>query len=266
MESNLVKGRATANLWLDTLCIPVQSQCHEYRDRCIHDMHKIYREAVAVVVLDPDLQQATRVSKPVEIVARLLCSLWKMRLWTYQEGSIALDLEFSDSEDDNVHKHMNRDIVEFQITRSLRNVCRKFIMSSARWDLENNPESTLDDMLRAVSHRGTSRPDDETICIATLMHLDPAPLLDALPRHRMTMLLQMLPWIPKLALFAYGPRQQAPGSRWAPLKFITPYGIKDPVVCSWRCLTQKAKRAIHYAGGDVNCRQKVWTILCLGEK
>ncbi|ERF75247.1 hypothetical protein EPUS_00039 [Endocarpon pusillum Z07020] len=251
MESNLVKGRATANFWLDTLCIPVQSQFHEYRDRCIHDMHQIYREAVAVVVLDPDLQQATSVSKPVEIVARLLCSVWKTRLWTYQEGSLALDLylagkdcllelsdltsaisEFSDSEDEDVHKHMNRDIVEFQITRSIMIVCRKFIMSFARWDHEKNPESTLDDMLRALSHRGTSRPDDEAICIATFMHLDPAPLLDALPRHRMTMLLQMLPWIPKSALFAYGPRQQTPGFRWAPLTFMTPYGIKNRVVCS----------------------------------
>jgi hypothetical protein len=251
MESNLVNGRATPNFWLDTLCIPVQSQFHEYRDRCIHDMHQIYREAIAVVVLDPDLEQATIVSKPVEIMARLLYSLWKTRLWTFQEGSLALDLylagkdcvlelsdlrnaisEFSDSEDEDVHKHMNRDIVEFQISRSLMNVCRKCIMSSARWDLEKNPERTLDDMLRAVSHRGTSRPDDETICIATFMHLDPAPLLDALPQHRMKMLLQMLPWIPKSALFAYGPRQQTPGFRWAPLTFMTPYGIKDPVVCS----------------------------------
>ena len=250
MHNDLGKGRLTIHFWLDVFCIPVQPQFQKIRDVCIRQMHEIYLTAVGVIVLDPDLQRVTNNSTPVEIVARLLGSLWRTRLWTYQEGSLAIimyipgqncifDLskletvitEFSDAEDEEAPDKTNRDIVEFQVARSLMVACSRTIRRSwARLDLERDSEGALKGMLQAMSHRSTSREDDETICIATFMGMDPTPLLDTLPQYRMTTLLQNLPSIPKSTLFARGPRLQTPGFRWAPLTFMAPYGIRDKQV------------------------------------
>ena len=246
LHTDLGKGRLTVHFWLDVFCIPVQPQFQKLRDICIRQMHEIYLTAVGTLVLDPDLQCITSNSKPIEIVARLLGSIWRTRLWTYQEGSLALNLylpgqecifdlsnlesvitEFSDAEDGEAPDETHRDIVEFQVARSLMDACSRTIRRSwARFDLERDSERALETMLQAISHRSTSRKDDETICIATFMGIDPTPLLDTLPQHRMTTLLQILPSLPKSALFAWGPRLQTPGFRWAPLTFIAPFGVR----------------------------------------
>lgn len=246
-DSNLGNRRVTVDFWLDTLCIPVQPQFQKLRDRCIQKMQKIYLTAFGVVVLEPELQQVASTAKPIEVVARLLCSPWKTRLWTYQEGSLAWGLylagqncifvlrelqsaihEFSDSENGDAPEHIDRDIVEFQVARALMVACGRAILS-LRSDLEGNAEDALDKMLRAISHRSTGREGDETICIATFIGIDPTPLLDTVPQQRMTTLLQILPCIPSSIFFATGPRQQTPGFRWAPLTFLAPHGIGSEV-------------------------------------
>ncbi len=134
----------------------------------------------------------------------------------------------SDSEDNEAPARIDRDIVEYQVARSLTIACRYFINNVwARDAHENIDEYALSFMLRSISLRGTSRSDDETICIATFMGVDPTPLLDTLPQDRMTMLLRNLPCIPKSTLFSYGPRQQTPGFRWAPLTFLAPHGVRN---------------------------------------
>jgi hypothetical protein len=70
MPQKLGKSRVTVEFWLDTLCIPVEPQFQVHRDLYIHQIHKIYLAAAGVLVLDPDLQQLGRSSKPIEIVAR----------------------------------------------------------------------------------------------------------------------------------------------------------------------------------------------------
>jgi Heterokaryon incompatibility protein (HET) len=250
VDPKVLNSHVTIDFWLDTLCIPVQPQHQELRERCIGQMHKIYLTAAGVLVLDPDLQQLTRNSKPVELVGRLVSSFWRTRLWTYQEGALPLFLYFagqdclfelgeteaafpvlSDSEDDENPDRMDRDLVEYQVARSLMTACRDFISPIwTRGNLKDSPAHALWRMLLAISQRGTSRPDDEAICIATFMGIDPTPVVNALPEHRMTTLLQNLPCLPKLILFAWGPRQQKPGFRWAPLSFLAPYGIRQLVI------------------------------------
>jgi hypothetical protein len=248
--------RETHVFWLDTFCIPVQPQFQEHRDRCIGQMHSIYRQALATIVLDPELQQLTSNSKPIEILARLLASLWRTRLWTFQEGAIARDLllpgkncmhslydvksgySVVDDDDDWIEEmglppKNERDLAEYQVARSLMLSCDKTINPiAARFAVKNNSEDALDLILRAMYQRSTGRPDDETICIATFVGADPSPLLDSLPQHRMTKLLQIVPCIPRSVLFTWGPRQKTAGFRWAPLTFLAPHGIRDPVLCS----------------------------------
>jgi hypothetical protein len=248
--------RETVAFWLDIFCIPVQPQFQEYRDRCIGQMHSIYRRAARTIVLDPDVQQITSNSKPIEISARLLASLWRTRLWTYQEGALAIDLylpgkncmhhlekvhnDYTLTDDDDDHtKEMGipprteRDLVEYQIGRSLMVSCGQTITALAiQSKLKNDLEDALHLILRAMYQRSTGRPDDETICIATFVGVDPSSLVDTLPQHRMTKLLQIVPCIPRSALFTWGPRQKTAGFRWAPLTFLAPHGMREPVLCA----------------------------------
>jgi hypothetical protein len=254
--------RITVAFWLDTFCIPVQPQFQEHRDRCIGQMHSIYRMPIGTIVLDPEVQLTTRDSKPVEILARLLASLWRTRLWTYQEGALAIELflpgmncmhefvnitrQYSPDEDDGdddgddderieemglIPRH-ERDLAEYRVGKSLMRACHKTIRyPGARSAVKNNVEDALQLILQAMYQRSTGRPDDESICIATFAGVDPAPLLRTPPQQRMIKLLQILPCIPRSALFTWGPRQTTAGFRWAPLTFLAPHGIKDPITC-----------------------------------
>ena len=59
------------------------------------------------------------------------------------------------------------------------------------------------------------------------MNVDPAPILaESSPKNRMRKLLCYLPVLSKAMLFAYGPRLQEPGFRWAPETFLAPRGYR----------------------------------------
>lgn len=64
--------------------------------------------------------------------------------------------------------------------------------------------------------RTSSKLGDETICIATLLDLDPTPLFSVPDGARMQTLLGMMSWVPAALAFADTPRLAAPGFRWAP--------------------------------------------------
>ncbi len=240
--------RLTVNFWMDTFCIPVQPRLQELRNGCIGQMRKIYQSAAAVLVFDPDLQQLSSNSKPIEVVGRLLSCSWRTRLWTYQEGTLAWDLcipaqgivynlreilqlipEFPDNEDAILDKN-KRDILEFPIARSVVAACRRAVRDPvASVSFQDDVDYVLQGMLRAIAHRTTSRDGDETICIATFMDIDPAPILAEQPQDRMVRLLQCLPIISKAILFSHGPRLEAPGFRWAPQTFLSPHGLHSEI-------------------------------------
>ena len=248
VEYKKPRHRATVNFWMDTFCIPVQPRLQELRNGCIGQMRKIYQSAAAVLVLDPDLQQLRSNAKPIEVVGRLLSCSWPSRLWTYQEGTLAWDLcipaqgivfnlneilelipEFSDDEDEISDKN-KRDILEFSVARSIVAACRRAVRDPvASVSLRDDAGDALRNMLRAIAHRTTSREGDETICIATFMDTDPAPILGEQPKDRMVRLLQNLPILSKAIMFAHGPRLEAPGFRWAPQTFLSPHGLHNEI-------------------------------------
>ena len=91
------------------------------------------------------------------------------------------------------------------------------------------PERALTNMLKAMSHRVTTRQGDETICIATFLGIDPTPLLQARAEDRMSILLTLLPVMLPELLFATGPRLQLKGFRWAQ-SFLIPHGLDDSML------------------------------------
>lgn len=78
--------------WMDTMCIPLDSKSG-FKGKAISMMHRIYREADKVFVLDNDLRCTPYPGAHVsEILARVQYSTWSHRLWTFQEGALAKKL------------------------------------------------------------------------------------------------------------------------------------------------------------------------------
>jgi len=76
--------------YIDTICVPLGVQ---EKKNALNLLPKVFREASAVVVLDPVLMTAT-VGSDVDCLIRMRYSDWKTRLWTLQEGSLAKKLLF----------------------------------------------------------------------------------------------------------------------------------------------------------------------------
>ena len=96
-------------------------------------------------------------------------------------------------------------------------------------------------VLRAMRLRTTSRQDDETICIATALGLDPKPLLSLPPDARMVEFLKGLPCVPLNLLFGWlsSSRMTREGFRWAPASLLNadhvwPNLIIDSTDTTWR--------------------------------
>lgn len=77
--------------WTDTLCVPLEPA---YRKMAIRRMSETYLDADKVLVLDASFQTVS-VHEPIqECMMRIATSPWATRLWTFQEGVLALQLHF----------------------------------------------------------------------------------------------------------------------------------------------------------------------------
>lgn len=229
----LVPDNPGLPFWLDTLCIPVGPQYRNLRDFSVQNMHDIYKSSHGVLILDADLKLLKSNASYAEIMTRFSISAWNSRLWAYPESALpprhyirgqdivfqletlqqlVLDGEFQDS-----ITHSLNLFAAASFSVMMRNPSS--ISTSKTSDLE------MQNLLTTASKRMTSRPEDETICIATYLGLDVAPLLNSPPARRMETLLSLLPTIPANLLWGSGPRIITKGFRWAPASFLQPYGM-----------------------------------------
>lgn len=88
MTSQLVPEGA---FWIDTLCIPA---IQDVRNRAIGLMAQTYRDAAAVLVIDSGIRATSSSAAREEKLLHVLASGWMQRLWTLQEGLLALKLIF----------------------------------------------------------------------------------------------------------------------------------------------------------------------------
>lgn len=243
--SEALDRRLTVPFWMDTFCIPVRPESQDLRDICISRMRKIYESSTAVIALDPDLQGLDSTASPLVFLGHLMSCSWRSRLWTYQEGNLSwallvpahgkvFDVEKVLDPYPELEKHhldptdgTAKSLLEASLIRSIVDNIRLLIRSSmASIEVAKHPEAALSSMLRALAHRTTSRAGDETICIATFMNIDPTPLLAEPPKNRMQKLICLLPVLSKAMLFAFGPRLQDLGFRWAPETLLSPHGYR----------------------------------------
>lgn len=101
MDALLRKARNTSlRFWLDTLCVPVDTNLTDIRREAIQKMKDVYNESRQVIVLDEDLQDVS-LSKidSTEMFMRISLSGWMRRLWTLHEGVLGgkLYVKFNDN-------------------------------------------------------------------------------------------------------------------------------------------------------------------------
>lgn len=129
--------------WIDTLCLPAP------RDRKRVDatpVRHVFSMAKAVLVLDPPLYLHTFASNQ-EALIRIRYSMWKERLWTLEEGSIAKHLFFRFS-----HKMVTLASLLVSMEESSDNDLLKWVVRQTQpWGLAHNlPERQA--LPRLVEH------------------------------------------------------------------------------------------------------------------
>ena len=72
--------------WIDTICVPLTPAL---RNIAIRRMADVYQNANLVLVLESSLMTSTINASNTETLARIKCSSWSRRLWTFQEGILA---------------------------------------------------------------------------------------------------------------------------------------------------------------------------------
>jgi hypothetical protein len=177
--------RKPVGFWMDTLCVPVGDDHKKLREQTISQMRQVYEDADRVLVLDDWVEELSVSSSIYEKAVRICLSNWQHRLWTLQEGALAqqLCIQFRDGQktldeikDENYRATENGPSPQFYsgIGRGLA-VVPIFNLYFAL-DLEKEHIPTIGNLftplIPAINGRMTTKFEDETVCMATLLSLD----------------------------------------------------------------------------------------------
>jgi hypothetical protein len=229
---------------MDTLCVPAAPEYKHVRKQAIRNMSHVYKSATKVVVLDSELLQCSKDASMLELYTRIKLSGWMRRLWTLQEGVLAYDVYFQLK--DGVHsmidvfngqrEEMSKDnqIIYTRFDQDAASVFSPFLQNHRFTKFYTNSGKAIDisssyvleNIWKASHWRSTSHRGDEAICLATLLGLDPLPLLnipDGNHEQRMIELLRMMPDIPMTILFQPPPQLSIKGFRWAPSSLLASF-------------------------------------------
>jgi len=213
--------------WLDTLCIPLKPDIKKIG---IRGMNKVYENSDKVLVLDNDLQQFEQ-HNGLEPLIRINTSKWVTRLWTLQEGSLSKNLFFRFK----YGRFLSTRNIEERFEEAEKNLHLSWlktarIFSPTIKSLRNRDEKhKVAHLWQAVQGRKTSREQDETVCLSTLLGIDPQPLLDPTDttEQKMCRFLSMLDryvGIPPGMIFLPGSKLDEHGFGWAPKTWMSGKG------------------------------------------
>jgi hypothetical protein len=227
--------------WLDTLCIPVANQ--SLRNQSIGDMYSTYRDALATLVLDRDLKTLPVETHPQSVIARLLLSDWRQRLWTYQEAALSRELYIAGDGCTwplAALMAFNADFCRFdsrvpwtEYPHKLRHRLSKLVLNEdLRWmTLFSSLGSLAQRLLCAVGDRVTSRQDDEAIVIASALRMDTSRLSQLCGDEQMAQLAREFgDQVPLNMLFSSSPRISTAGFTWMPRSVLGSGGVYHTIV------------------------------------
>ncbi|KAH8774243.1 hypothetical protein BGZ57DRAFT_794876, partial [Hyaloscypha finlandica] len=218
-------------IWIDTLCVPVAPKLRHFRTLAIIRLFETFQKADKVLVLDTALEETTKQCSPIELGIVLYCCGWMQRLWTFQEGLIGGSIS-----DDKLHLRLLEGPIEW--SRLLKRLATTDIYHSnitARDKIKDRlPReeywqqramvrrkgsglAILEKIGRELEHRTTTRPEDEITCLAGLLGLDTAKIVQS-PTYfeRLREFYILLRDIPQRVLFSSGAKMSLIGVTWAP--------------------------------------------------
>jgi hypothetical protein len=242
LRDTLKKDPDTKDLpfWIDSLCVP---QPLEAKNKAIQMMGQVYSLAYTVLVLDSTLRTTSSFPETLEAIVRINTGIWSTRMWTLPEGVRARNLHFDFRDGLLSTKDLRR-----RYDKAKQNpLHREHHVYKAGWlfspyifsmrnkidDLHSTKKRNGAAKHEQVAHiwqsmqwRQASRVEDETLCLARLLDIDPLPLLrieaantTELAEKRMVEFLDLLDQhlgIPPGMIFLPGPKLQVKGLAWAP--------------------------------------------------
>ncbi|MCJ1254060.1 hypothetical protein MMC24_001874 [Lignoscripta atroalba] len=235
-------------IWLDTICCPVESKG---KSLALAQMRRTYEGASHVLVLDASLQcYDSQEIGPAEALARIFTSGWMQRLWTLQEGALAVKLWFQ-FRDGSVELNLlmgqlstlvfsGTDVRYWPLSfsmysehRALRSFKHSLRTPPAKANSLGEIQAAQDvgGVLAALDtgllHRSTSVAADEALCIGTLLDLPVEEIL-AVPENadsRMAKVWKLVGarygGIPQQILHFDQPTIEEKGMGWAPKSLLS---------------------------------------------
>jgi Heterokaryon incompatibility protein (HET) len=231
-----IRGAQNLPFWVDELCLPLQNRL---KATSINQIKDIYGKACTVLVWDAGLLETKLGNDLIEANIRISIGGWAQRLWTLQEGILALDLRF---------EFRDRQLVTSLELEERRNKAKDDLwdshhhvwkaghpFSSAMWSLKMREEEyQVQQVWKAVQFRSSAYPSDETVCLANLLGMNVEDVLkitstggdEELSAKRMVKFLNLLEedvrlGIPSGIIFLPAPKLNVEGYSWAPASWMT---------------------------------------------
>ncbi|KAL3426809.1 hypothetical protein PVAG01_00318 [Phlyctema vagabunda] len=249
MVNDLYPGETeSVPFWLDTLCVPLDP---ETRKLAISGMKQVYEQADRVLILDSDLIDAPYDMDIYETVMRVATCTWSTRLWTLQEamfqsktiyalparpwtgdmfwgvGVLSHFKQFKLPQEQSEHVLQNSQIQK----RAYLNLLLAWGTHVIEWQgkpfrefiegIDVPADNTLSRIQSALNTRATSKIEDEPICLASLLGINPKKLFGTKDSaSRMRHVFRSMKQIPTGFLFAPRPRIRDYGCRWMPQSLL----------------------------------------------
>jgi hypothetical protein len=220
--------------WIDTICVP--GHPGPAKDSSMGNMKGIYERAVAVLVIDRELDQVEASLTRLEKALMIATSLWWTRMWTLQEGVFARHLFFQLGQEpitlDTLARICEADETPVGAnnptgTGSIKSLLTGDLVRSL--SLQNFGNAVIGmtqgrSLFQYMGGRYVSRAEDEALCLAILLGKN-AKLISAMPPdpgQRIKKLILMQRTFPSFLLFNWDVEQNIdePGFRWAPKTFL----------------------------------------------
>ncbi|KAK7977480.1 hypothetical protein PG996_003535 [Apiospora saccharicola] len=215
----------TTALWIDTLCIPVGDEFDDSRRQAILRLTYVFRDAEAVLVLDKEVEHVPASVSHLEKELRVITCDWMRRVWTLQEALLTkpgrLYWQFADDAlpADDIWIDNSRHDPLCVTYKSSAFSKRLPALERSEVGTREFSENFLA-VMYVLRYRSLSREEDETICLAPILGLERAALLQSKVHvERMKILAALWKNLPTYLLFLEGERITQPGYGWLPTSF-----------------------------------------------
>lgn len=173
-----------------------------------------------VLVVDAGIRACSRSSSAAqeERLPRVLTSAWMQRLWTLQEALFARNLVFEFSD------HVLLGIQERPQGEEFPDVLKTSLAAemfhlSKRQDYSQKGMFGIGDVVRSLTSRTTSKLEDETLAVSSLMNVNAFELVNLPAEKRMMTLLLRVCGLSSNIIFFLGLKLDELGFGWAPRTF-----------------------------------------------